>query len=137
MAVRRGFLAGEKREAKNVDNVDKPKRAPGRKDARKKKRRFFLHFRPKYEKMEGWRKEKARRAGQGRVRAAARRGLSPKIPGLSPVIHSMDPAKTQAFQGFRLVIHFSPGPTTTTKYLYYYYNNHTGGGRRPPGARGQ
>ena len=29
----------------------------------------------------------------------------------------MNPAKTQAFQGSRPVIHFSPGPTTTTKYF--------------------
>ena len=113
-------------------NAPRNEKARGRKNGG-----FSCIFVQNMRKWRGGERKKARRAGQGRVRAAARRGLSPKIPGLSPVIHSMDPAKTQAFQGFRLVIHFSPGPTTTTKYLYYYYNNHTGGGRRPPGARGQ
>ena len=101
MAVRRGFLAGEKRAAKNVDNVDKPKRAPGRKDARKKKRRFFLHFRPKYEKMEGWRKEK-KPGARGKAASAPPPGgdYPHKFPGFPRLSTAWTPPKPRLFKGF-------------------------------------
>ena len=114
MAVRLGFLAGEKRAAKNVDNVDKPKRASRRKDARKKKRRFFLHFRPKYEKMEGWRKEKSPARG---ARPRPRRrpaGIIPKNSRAFPGYPHHGPRQNPGFS--RVSASYPLFPRA-----YYYY----------------